>query len=135
MIECFEHFENWPVALGAFYRAILDSILLSLVFFKKHLVNFEKQKFSDHAEIFFCFRIHKKLNKNCSLEKKFCSWKKKVGSKKTIYFSFFSKGHIFGISILVSSVLLSCYHHLKAKLGNVFLPIHLWVFSNGVTKI
>ena len=29
--ECFEHFEHWFVALGAFYRAILDSILLSLV--------------------------------------------------------------------------------------------------------
>ena len=32
--ECFEHFENWLVALGAYYRAILDSILLSLVYFK-----------------------------------------------------------------------------------------------------
>ena len=30
--ECFEHLENWLVALGASYRAILDSILLSLVF-------------------------------------------------------------------------------------------------------
>ena len=30
--ECFDHFENWLVALGAFYRAILDSILLSLVY-------------------------------------------------------------------------------------------------------
>ena len=29
--ECFEHFENWIVPLGAYYRAILDSILLSLV--------------------------------------------------------------------------------------------------------
>ena len=30
-IECFEHIENWLVASGAFYRAILDSILLSLI--------------------------------------------------------------------------------------------------------
>ena len=35
------------------------------------------QNFSDHSEIFFCFTIHKKLNKSCSLKKNFCSWKKK----------------------------------------------------------
>ena len=33
--ECFDHFENKLVALGAFYRAILDSILLSLVYIMK----------------------------------------------------------------------------------------------------
>ena len=45
--------------------------------------------------------IHKKLNKSCSLDKFFFSWKKNVSRKKTS-FSFFSKGHIFGIFILVS---------------------------------
>ena len=34
-LSFFEHFENWLVALGASYRAILDSILLSLVIYKK----------------------------------------------------------------------------------------------------
>ena len=45
--------------------------------------------------------IHKKLNKSCSLDKIFFSWKKNVSRKKTS-FSFFSKGHIFEIFILVS---------------------------------
>ena len=40
------------------------------------------QKFSDHSEIFFCFPIHKKLNKSCSLDKIFLFLKKKVVSLK-----------------------------------------------------
>ena len=36
------------------------------------------QKFSDHSEIFFCFTIHKKLNKSCSLGKIFLLLKKKL---------------------------------------------------------
>ena len=35
------------------------------------------QKFSDHSKIFFCFTIHKKLNKSCSLKKNFLFLKKK----------------------------------------------------------
>ena len=35
------------------------------------------QKFSNHSEILFCFTILKKLNKSCSLEKKFLFLKKK----------------------------------------------------------
>ena len=40
------------------------------------------QKFSDRSEIFFCFPIHKKLNKSCSLNKIFLFLKKKVVSLK-----------------------------------------------------
>ena len=40
------------------------------------------QNFSDHSEIFFCFPIHKKLNKSCSLDKNFLFLKKKVVSLK-----------------------------------------------------
>ena len=43
------------------------------------------QKFSDHSEIFFCFTIHKKLNKSCSLKNFFCSWKKKLLVWKKIW--------------------------------------------------
>ena len=35
------------------------------------------QNFSDHSEIIFCFTINKKLNKSCSLKKKFLFLKKK----------------------------------------------------------
>ena len=36
------------------------------------------QKFSNRSEIFFCFTIHKKLNKSCSLDKIFLFLKKKL---------------------------------------------------------
>ena len=43
--------------------------------FLKNLLNniriFFFQKFLDCSEIFFCFTIHKKLNKSCSLDKTF----------------------------------------------------------------
>ena len=43
------------------------------------------QKISDHSEIFFCFTIHKKLNKSCFLKKNFLFLKKKILSlKKTL---------------------------------------------------
>ena len=71
-------------------------------FFLKMLSKFSKKNFLDRSEIFFCIIIHKKLNKSCSLEIFFLSLKKKVGSLKKTSFSFFSKGHISGISILVS---------------------------------
>ena len=63
-------------------------------FFENLLNNFRKKKnlnFSDHSEIFFCFPIHKKLNKSCSLKKNFLFLKKKVGSLKKTSFSFFLK--------------------------------------------
>ena len=63
---------------------------------------FQKFFFQITTKIFFCFIIHKKLNKSCSLKKKFLFLKKKVVILKKNYFSFFSKGHIFGIFILVS---------------------------------
>ena len=47
--------------------------------------NFKNKKFqkiSDHSEIFFCFSIHKKLNKSCSLDKLFLFLKKKIVSLK-----------------------------------------------------
>ena len=83
------------------------------------------QNFSDRSEIFFCFTILKKLNKSCSLEKNFLFLKKKVGSLKKTSFSFFSKGHIFGISILVSQCSPIMLSSFKSKIGNVFLPMHL----------
>ena len=55
------------------------------IFLKIYLTDFEKKKiqnFSDHSEIFFCFPIHKKLNKSCSLDKNFLFLKKKVVSLK-----------------------------------------------------
>ena len=52
------------------------------------------QKFSDHSEIFFCFTIHKKLNKSCSLKKKILFLKKKILSlKKTLKNNFVSGTH------------------------------------------
>ena len=71
-------------------------------FFLKLLSKFSKKFFLDRSEIFFCIIIHKKLKKSCSLENLFLFLKKKVGSLKKTSFSFFSKGHISGISILVS---------------------------------
>ena len=41
-IECFEHFENWLVALGALYWAILDLIRLSLVYVQNCLNECQK---------------------------------------------------------------------------------------------
>ena len=79
----------------------------SEIFWKKKenlklLRKFSKKNFFGSLQIFFCFTIHKKLNKSCFLDKFFLFLKKKVGSPKNTSFSFFSKGHIFGISILVS---------------------------------
>ena len=78
------------------------------------LNNFRKkkfQKFSDRSEIFFCFSIHKKLNKSFSF-----------GSLKNLLFLFSQKDTHTAFSFLFPSVLLSCYHHLKAKLGMYFAP-------------
>ena len=56
------------------------------------------QKFSDHSEEFFCFTIHKKLNKSCSLEFFFLFLKKKSCYLKNLlkFYEVRSKG---GISI------------------------------------
>ena len=78
--------------------------------------------FSDHSEIFFCFTIHKKLNKTCSLDNFFLFLKKKVVSQKKIIFLFSHKDTYLAFSFLFPSVLLSCYHHLKAKNGMYFWP-------------
>ena len=40
------------------------------------------QKISERSEFFFCFTIHKKLNKSCSLYKLFLFLKKKIVSLK-----------------------------------------------------
>ena len=78
--------------------------------------------FSDCSEIFFCFIIRKKLNKSCSLKKIFLFLKKKVVSLKKLLFLFSQKDTYLAFSFLSPSVLLSCYHHLKAKLGMYFGP-------------
>ena len=65
---------------------------------KKKIVSLKKilkkkilQKFSDRFEFFFCFAIHKKWNKSCSLDKFFLFLKKKVVSlKKTSFEIFFT---------------------------------------------
>ena len=53
-----------------------------------YLVNSKKyiifQKFLNRSKFFFGFTIHKKLNKSCSLEFFFCSWKKNCLSEKTL---------------------------------------------------
>ena len=60
------------------------------------------QKFSDHSEIFFCFTIHKKLNKSCSLKKKkFVPEKKIVSLKKTLKKKFVSGTHRGGFQFIV----------------------------------
>ena len=78
---------------------------LLFLFLKIYLVFFEKQKifknFLIAPKFFFCFPIHKKLNKSCSLDKIFLFLKKKVVSLKKTSFSFFSKGHPYSIFILV----------------------------------
>ena len=95
---------------------------LKKIFFLKLLSKFSKKIFLDHSEIFFCFPIHKKLNKSCSLNKIFLFLKKKVVSLKKLLFHFSQKDIHTAFSFLFSSVLLSCYHHLKAKLGMYFAP-------------
>ena len=78
-----------------------DPKIFEKFFFLKLLSKFSKKIFLDHSEIFFCFPIHKKLNKSCSLNKIFLFLKKKVVSLKKTSFSFFSKGHPYSIFILV----------------------------------
>ena len=46
------------------------------------------KKISNRSEIFFCFTIHKKLNKSCSLEKKLLLKKKFLSLKKTSFENF-----------------------------------------------
>ena len=53
-----------------------------------------KKKISDHSEIFFCFPIHKKLNKSCYMHKKNCA-KKKFFWKFTVHV-WFSRNMIYG---------------------------------------
>ena len=57
-------------------------------------VNFQKWKFSKifGSEIFFCFTIHKKLNKSCSLDKIFLFLKKKIVSLKKTSFEILWSG-------------------------------------------
>ena len=60
------------------------------------------QKFSDHSEIFFCFTIHKKLNKSCSLKKKILFLKKNILSlKKTLKKKFVSGTHRGGFQCIM----------------------------------
>ena len=79
-----------------------------IFFFLKLLSKFSKKIFLDHSEIFFCFTIHKKLNKSCSLEKNFLFLKKKVGSlKKNFFFFFLKRTHIWHFN---SCFLVFSYH-------------------------
>ena len=48
------------------------------------------QKISDDSKIYFCFTIHKKLNKSCSLKKKILFLKKSFVSLKKTFFVKFS---------------------------------------------
>ena len=60
------------------------------------------QKFSDHSEIFFCFTIHKKLNKSCSMKNFFLFLKKKILSlKKTLKKKIVSGTHRGGFQFIV----------------------------------
>ena len=60
------------------------------------------QKFSDHSKIFFCFTIHKKLNKSCSLENFFLLLKKKIlVQKKTLKKKFVSGTQRGGFQFIV----------------------------------
>ena len=86
------------------------------------LSKFSKKTFLDRSKIFFCIIIHKKLNKSCSLEIFFLFLKKKVGSLKKLLFLFSQKDTYLAFQFLSPSVLLSCYHHLKAKNGMYFCP-------------
>ena len=52
---------------------------------KSRWIEINFQKFWYHSEIFFCFTIHKKLNKSCSLNKLFLFLKKKCLSKKKLW--------------------------------------------------
>jgi hypothetical protein len=63
------------------------------LFLKIYLTDFEKKKipkFFGSLRFFFCFPIHKKLNKSCFLDKIFLFLKKKVVSLKKTYFEKFS---------------------------------------------
>ena len=60
------------------------------------------QNFSDHSEIFFCFTIHKKLNKSCSLKNFFLFLKKKIiRLKKTLKKNFVSGTQLGGFQSIV----------------------------------
>ena len=59
----------------------LESASIEISPFRPHFI-----KFSDHSEVFFCFSIHKQLNKSCSLDKIFLFLKKSfVSLKKTAF--------------------------------------------------
>ena len=78
---------NWNPPFQTFF---------TLCFLKK----IKNQKFSDRSEFFFCLTIHKKLNKNYSLDKKFLFLKKKfVSLKKNFFWNFMKWGLKGGISI------------------------------------
>ena len=69
-------------------------------------VNFQKLKISKifgSLRIFFCFTIHKKLNKSCSLDFFFSV------TKKNFFWKFYYCGPKGGISILVDNGPLGCY--------------------------
>ena len=71
-----------------------------------YLMILKNQKFSKifGSEIFFCFTIHKKLNKSCSFEKNFLFLKKKfVSLKKKFFWNFMKWGLKGGISIYADS--------------------------------
>ena len=89
------------------------------------LNNFRKKNFK-HFRItlkFFCLAIHKKLKKSCSLYNFFLFLKKKVVSLKK---TFFSKGHIFGIFILVSQCSPIMLSSFQSKIAHPSLNIFEW---------
>ena len=68
------------------------------------------QKFSDRSKFFFCFTIHKKLNKSCFLEKLFLFLKKKIVSlKKTSFEILWSEVWKGGFQLMLILGLLGMY--------------------------
>ena len=68
--------------------------------------------------MFFCFTIHKKLNKSCSLKKKFLFLKKKILSlKKTLKFFFVSGTHRGGFQCIMILTLQGVTFHPVVVIG------------------
>ena len=112
-------------------------------FFKSRLVNFQKkkfQKFSDHSEFFFCFTIHKKLNKSCYLDKKKLFLKKKVVSlKKTSFEILWSEVRKGGFQFLWKMVLWGATYNAVVVVGVVSLllfrlPMAILCIRTGLLK-
>ena len=97
------------------------------------------QKFSDHSEFFFCFSIHKKLNKSCSLDKIFLFLKKKIVSlKKTSFEILWSEVWNVGFQLmLILGILCRYFNASVVFVKNTFLLFKLalailWIISKSI---